>query len=207
MRGFLVGSSPHTRGARAARWMAATWTGIIPAYAGSTTQQQTVRLDIPDHPRIRGEHWASTCTRRRRRGSSPHTRGAPQHRLDLAVPVGIIPAYAGSTGRGRRRRHRLADHPRIRGEHRNTRSRAPAKPGSSPHTRGALAATWRGRNHDGIIPAYAGSTVSPACIPATVRDHPRIRGEHCQRSRLAPPIWGSSPHTRGARTTLSRGCP
>ena len=49
-----------------------------------------------------------------------------------------------------------------------------------------------------IIPAYAGSTSGSFATRGSARDHPRIRGEHCQRSSVAPPIWGSSPHTRGA---------
>ena len=53
-------------------------------------------------------------------------------------------------------------------------------------------------NQAGIIPAYAGSTPRSKSPGGFFQDHPRIRGEHCQRSREAPPIWGSSPHTRGA---------
>ena len=51
-----IGSSPHTRGARALR---ATDTGplrIIPAYAGSTHHPIPRVSLIKDHPRIRGEH-------------------------------------------------------------------------------------------------------------------------------------------------------
>ena len=58
--------------------------------------------------------------------------------------------------------------------------------GSSPHTRGALAAVGDYDVFDGIIPAYAGSTASPA--------PPSAGGS------------GSSPHTRGAhRFARSRG--
>ena len=51
--------------------------------------------------------------------------------------VGIIPAYAGSTDFSPSTSGAAADHPRIRGEHRNTSRRAVNLPGSSPHTRGA----------------------------------------------------------------------
>ena len=155
--------------------------GIIPAYAGSTKPLAASssilwgssphtrgapsvsagwEQDHGDHPRIRGEHSA-----------------VGDH---LAVPVGIIPAYAGSTtqcvllardlrGSSPHTRGALAtpctqtttfrDHPRIRGEH--------------GHGGGPLGA------HPGIIPAYEGSTAgAPRGVPGRI---------------------GSSPHTRGAR--------
>ncbi len=56
------------------------------------------RLEQPgDHPRIRGEHGRVAEFEARARGSSPHTRGARDAELAQAEPVGIIPAYAGST--------------------------------------------------------------------------------------------------------------
>ena len=50
--------------------------------------------------------------------------------------------------------------------------------GSSPHTRGALNEARRDVGLDGIIPAYAGSTVLVDGVHNVARDHPRIRGEH-----------------------------
>ncbi len=134
-----LGSSPHTRGARpptstwsrrrgdhprirgehkkGSPWAQAV-TGIIPAYAGSTSARALMVMPsrgssphtrgalagctaLPnldrDHPRIRGEHLARVCV--------------------VGSVDGIIPAYAGSTGAAR------------------TSRTAPS--GSSPHTRGA----------------------------------------------------------------------
>ena len=54
----------------------------------------------------------------------------------------------------------------------------PSPPGSSPHTRGALACGQGMSNRTGIIPAYAGSTRAD-----------RFDGDG---------LRGSSPHTRGA---------
>ena len=117
-----------------------------------------------DHPRIRGEH--------------PHPRGIHDYL------GGIIPAYAGSTM--------------------YERAAARNEVGSSPHTRGALLSSLASRS--------------------TTRDHPRIRGEHqaveqvrrdapgiipayagstLSRMRWTPAVWGSSPHTRGARLTAT----
>ena len=50
------GSSPHTRGARAAMRTGRMGEGIIPAYAGSTASFPRRAPRSPDHPRIRGEH-------------------------------------------------------------------------------------------------------------------------------------------------------
>ena len=95
----------------------------------------------------------------------------------------------------------MPDHPRIRGEHDRTR---PAR--------------WAGPR---IIPAYAGSTLRAAEDTTKFKDHPRIRGEHGAlkiaweaikdhprirgEHQLMISWWcrkmGSSPHTRGARST------
>ena len=114
----------------------------------------------------------------RRRGSSPHTRGARETERVVAKDPGIIPAYAGST--------------RLRGARRHQER------GSSPHTRGARLPGDPRRQRLRIIPAYAGSTPSARECPARRPDHPRIRGEHPCPAGSPPPETGSSPHTRGA---------
>ena len=95
-----VGSSPHTRGARRGAEKALNRDGIIPAYAGSTGLHRRQCRGPRDHPRIRGEHIVSFTTKPASPGSSPHTRGARAHRGAWVSANGIIPAYAGSTGRG-----------------------------------------------------------------------------------------------------------
>ena len=158
-RGIVpFGSSPHTRGARRFGRCAAWRERIIPAYAGSTERRRIDRRKGRDHPRIRGEHFEMDDTRFGCRGSSPHTRGAHRHQSSEHAQSGIIPAYAGSTFSPTRRRSRMADHPRIRGEHRRAVGDAYGTEGSSPHTRGALVAPDRCDGRGRIIPAYAGST-------------------------------------------------
>ena len=116
--------------------------------------------------------------------------------------TGIIPAYAGSTGSGRRRRPSYADHPRIRGEH--FRAFRPDRPenGSSPHTRGARLLPGRSPGILRIIPAYAGSTATWRRTGRLRRDHPRIRGEHPLEIDSLSTEKGSSPHTRGALSNV-----
>ena len=132
------GSSPHTRGAPFQ--VCRCWLGwrIIPAYAGSTWAVIGRNAGFTDHPRIRGEHCRRTGRSGRRRGSSPHTRGA---RSKLYVCI-----------------YKHADHPRIRGEHRRPGGPFGQRRGSSPHTRGAPAYGNSILVRLSIIPAYAGST-------------------------------------------------
>ena len=175
---FSAGSSPHTRGAPAARrrrhpqrriipaYAGSTpdraglceTGGIIPAYAGSTFLVIWVPPAKPDHPRIRGEHARPRITSRGTDGSSPHTRGAPPISHAELSADRIIPAYAGSTRRFSSPSFAMADHPRIRGEHSLPCGASTNGTGSSPHTRGAP----KGSPTTRLAPT----------------DHPRIRGEH-----------------------------
>ena len=223
------GSSPHTRGARNSfrccrccpgdhprirgehgnfGCKTSQVIGIIPAYAGSTLLMLVYTYNVG--------------------GSSPHTRGAPTARLLWRTvrgdhprirgehrgleqfghgPLGIIPAYAGSTStamamhaaatgssphtRGARIESPVGDswtwdHPRIRGEHWTCRRGSSRCRGSSPHTRGALRRHARHSKEAGIIPAYAGSTALGVRMPTREP--------------------GSSPHTRGAPRLWSAWC-
>ena len=132
-------------------------------------------------------------------GSSPHTRGALGPAPRALQRERIIPAYAGSTRRGRGRRRGRRDHPRIRGEHSKLGRPGRLRLGSSPHTRGAPAVSSGGAGATRIIPAYAGSTSGSTPRPRTRPDHPRIRGEHKRINAETENAPGSSPHTRGAR--------
>ena len=144
---------------------------------------QTERRIIPAYA---GSTDSSCSFRLRCLGSSPHTRGA----LPVICTSGLFDE----------------DHPRIRGEHSMCGPRPVGSRGSSPHTRGARLRRGLRAARQGIIPAYAGSTVSldvcrlmvPGSSPHTRgapasktprcgsgRDHPRIRGEH-QRAYPSP---------------------
>ena len=194
----LSGSSPHTRGAPVGDDKARRPGRIIPAYAGSTGRCGSSKIGITDHPRIRGEHFALASHAMEPPGSSPHTRGAHIHvRLRNHI-ARIIPAYAGSTPDRAGLCETVADHPRIRGEHASWPETATRSPGSSPHTRGARGRPDRLLRRRRIIPAYAGSTPPSSLRIRSMRDHPRIRGEHYKMLVTSAAGWGSSPHTRGA---------
>ena len=168
--------------------------GIIPAYAGSTSSVAASRRPRADHPRIRGEHYRHLSYKESQAGSSPHTRGARRRRIRLPRRTRIIPAYAGSTTsgssstayrtgssphtRGARQQNysklfTSPDHPRIRGEHHWGASICRSASGSSPHTRGALLARLISMVRSRIIPAYAGSTSLARGGFGRPADHPR----------------------------------
>ena len=111
------GSSPHARGAPVRHVGQDLVAGIIPACAGSTIRCGSGRTWRQDHPRMRGEHFASNATSAASQGSSPHARGALMSSLSVASTPW--------------------DHPRMRGEHEIEVGSIVASPGSSPHARGA----------------------------------------------------------------------
>ena len=192
------GSSPHVRGARQACDDALQESGIIPACAGSTTVGKTKLLFIWDHPRMCGEH-DTTCTRSPRdTGSSPHVRGAHSTRPSAHCRTGIIPACAGSTLKVSGRLRFAWDYPRMCGEHIVANRNCGSVQGSSPHVRGARAGRARPAGPSGIIPACAGSTLTPATSRCTSGDHPRMCGEHPASKDWNRKRVGSSPHVRGA---------
>ena len=183
----LLGSSPHTRGA--------------------PSPSRPSKGPTRDHPRIRGEHSPLDDGKLSTRGSSPHTRGAPSSEVLTIGPLRIIPAYAGSTSPRGGRTRRTSDHPRIRGEHVKNEVRSLGGIGSSPHTRGAPRSLLPSPLGSRIIPAYAGSTLTQARQAKSMRDHPRIRGEHALRRFIDKGSQGSSPHTRGAPRNVSHITP
>ena len=154
---------------------------IISAYAGSTCGPMTVRVPL--------------------RGSSPHTRGAPEGANRLHVGDG--------------------DHPRIRGEHVLDGAAVGAVGGIIPAYAGSTLVLPRSRCQSwGSSPHTRGAQSLPGARQGGRGDHPRIRGEHAPcgqphvvRLGIIPAyagsttpldchfaaVMGSSPHTRGAR--------
>ena len=172
--------------------------GIIPACAGSTKTSWCSTTAWRDHPRMCGEHPCCCRCRQTGRGSSPHVRGARDALEAAGLESGIIPACAGSTPEPSGLPWPTRDHPRMCGEHSMRSSPATSFMGSSPHVRGARLRGALRALQRGIIPACAGST--PCCFPWWQNrwDHPRMCGEHWYWVVALLPVWGSSPHVRGA---------
>ena len=96
-------------------------------------------------------------------------------------------------------------HPRLRGEHPLRGAWSPPSPGSSPPTRGTLAAKVLGWTQSRFIPAYAGNTDRWRAILPVQAVHPRLRGEHGSIVQASYQWSGSSPPTRGTRLRLQCG--
>ena len=114
---LAMGSSPHMRGTLAGTVNRVHGGGIIPAYAGNTSNIFHHMLPNRDHPRICGEHSLRKLNMSQQLGSSPHMRGTLRGSGVGARQRGIIPAYAGNTGCPDWRTCAAQDHPRICGEH------------------------------------------------------------------------------------------
>ena len=92
------------------------------------------------------------------------------------------------------------------GEHTPRLEAAPWRFGSSPRGRGAQHYTGETEAERRIIPAWAGSTVWCQEWSSFVPDHPRVGGEHRRRTAAGPPMSGSSPRGRGARSGRFHSC-
>ena len=176
------GSSPHARGALGELEVEGRSGGLIPACAGSTLDFTGMWSPRGAHPRMRGEHLATTAHLGGVWGSSPHARGAPS-----SVKVTCWPTTA---------------HPRMRGEHGEGSAPVVGERGSSPHARGAPQTQEDPVWFKGLIPACAGSTPRCGGRGGGLRAHPRMRGEHANTSTEPWVVSGSSPHARGARQVL-----
>ena len=192
------------RGARSARRRASDERRIIPAYAGSTLSGRRGAKGRRDHPRVCGEHAPGSITHRVPPGSSRRMRGAQLPAVHGDLQARIIPAYAGSTESARTESTSIKDHPRVCGEHEKDAFNNVDIPGSSPRMRGAPNDACSRASRLGIIPAYAGSTLTFIIKTQTIKDHPRVCGEHSDMERLVSTETGSSPRMRGARARHGR---
>ena len=152
------GSSPRMRGTRPFAFSRQSRVGIIPAYAGNTTGENTFIRPTRDHPRVCGEHLPPARCPHAQTGSSPRMRGTRTPASRESVQNGIIPAYAGNTHVEERTYSSCRDHPRVCGEHADLREHDHIGRGSSPRMRGTPTASGVGVPLIGIIPAYAGNT-------------------------------------------------
>ena len=114
--GFIVGSSPLTRGKLLCRLLALRRHGLIPAHAGKTDTPFARAVTHAAHPRSRGENSKDGGFKWLASGSSPLTRGKPGHLQVLRKAPGLIPAHAGKTAPRTASQHSSRAHPRSRGE-------------------------------------------------------------------------------------------
>ena len=197
--GRYHGSSPLTRGKRPVCEDERTMTGLIPAHAGKTTLCDAHLINIPAHPRSRGENPTTLTGQILRRGSSPLTRGKRIAKITQRGLCRLIPAHAGKTTTWPGFWLATRAHPRSRGENHASSCQIVRSNGSSPLTRGKLLQTREGRPGCGLIPAHAGKTTGASAGLLVVAAHPRSRGENSASAREDIHVDGSSPLTRGKR--------
>ena len=172
------GSSPLTRGKRAACSSETRASRLIPAHAGKTCLYTSFKLVSEAHPRSRGENACIFGELEAHGGSSPLTRGKLRGIWTRVLPGRLIPAHAGKTPCAGRSGTRSPAHPRSRGENKKTLEELSEAGGSSPLTRGKPTPNAYDTHLDGLIPAHAGKTVGgdPTGVPPGA--HPRSRGEN-----------------------------
>ena len=158
-----AGSSPHVRGAPPRLAAALPGARDHPRMCG---EHRAVGVDVVRAegiiPACAGSTMIESYNGRRRRGSSPHVRGAPWRGLSARTPARDHPRMCG-------------EHRRWFGEHRDSRGiipacagstnalgiHSPSRLGSSPHVRGARSSRPTAMAVSRIIPACAGSTLPP----------------------------------------------
>ena len=137
-------------------------------------------------------------------GSSPLTRGKPHPTRNSRSTRRLIPAHAGKTLVRDPDEGETTAHPRSRGENAREVVQVCHARGSSPLTRGKPGEGWQPPRLEGLIPAHAGKTIGKSCVIAPPQAHPRSRGENAEVGPVMIRDLGSSPLTRGKRTTRRR---
>ena len=151
---------------------------LIPAHAGKTSGRPSPAALGRAHPRSRGENEGGHVDVDAGRGSSPLTRGKRLNRVLNRVGAGLIPAHAGKTDTRRAGTSITSAHPRSRGENLEEDSGLVDFLGSSPLTRGKLAAARPVEYDCRLIPAHAGKTGWAILTLLLASAHPRSRGEN-----------------------------
>ena len=96
---FALGSSPRGRGKPHRTVGGARPPGLIPAWAGKTPQATYPIPGTRAHPRVGGENPYAASNDQDPKGSSPRGRGKRELFGADAERRGLIPAWAGKTGR------------------------------------------------------------------------------------------------------------
>ena len=114
--------------------------GLIPTYAGNTTQHKIGKAVQWAHPHVCGEHMQQVTYALKPVGSSPRMRGTLGISDIVMGCPGLIPTYAGNTLRPRAVFRFFRAHPHVCGEHPVYPASIMPGAGSSPRMRGTLVA-------------------------------------------------------------------
>ena len=110
------GTSPRARGKLQLAGDLTGTAGNIPACAGKTLKQDSVRISLAEHPRVRGENNRSVRRIVNKCGTSPRARGKHLQIIRVITGNRNIPAHAGKTFSAGHVYGAVEEHPRVRGE-------------------------------------------------------------------------------------------
>ena len=191
------GSSPRGRGKRGASPAPVCNLGLIPAWAGKTSASCLLPCTLTAHPRVGGENRQALARLDAAGGSSPRGRGKPRSGRARYRATGLIPAWAGKTGRARLLPFPTTAHPRVGGENISGHFLVVLIEGSSPRGRGKLFITHNALQYIRLIPAWAGKTLRGHYRHGRGAAHPRVGGENVGSDSMSMVGTGSSPRGRG----------
>ena len=192
-----AGSSPRGRGKPQVPPLLRDGFRLIPAWAGKTSDGYGHNWTSRAHPRVGGENAEIGARTPAATGSSPRGRGKRGRRREGRNLRGLIPAWAGKTTRTKRRARPRWAHPRVGGENPGRPSSKLGDQGSSPRGRGKPRTSTVSPSVAGLIPAWAGKTMSAAPLSSGVTAHPRVGGENAREELVTEASDGSSPRGRG----------
>ena len=193
----IHGSPPLARGTGKGQLYMSRIFRITPACAGNSAPLLCRRGEGRDHPRLRGEQRRKEHRYRRRKGSPPLARGTEPYEEAKNGTPGITPACAGNRASTYNAVSARRDHPRLRGEQKNTIEAHSAKLGSPPLARGTAYMQLYLQQYHRITPACAGNRKGTNYIDVQRGDHPRLRGEQSPSKVFEGIGEGSPPLARG----------
>ena len=177
----LRGSPPHGRGKERPPISTAFMEGITPAWAGKSTSITFKMVEPEDHPRMGGEKFLFSPTKRKEWGSPPHGRGKADNTNTALTAERITPAWAGKSFRSAQQERKNGDHPRMGGEKTCTGLGGVVWGGSPPHGRGKAVFSRCFQQTARITPAWAGKSLRKLTLLFSRRDHPRMGGEKTKK--------------------------
>lgn len=123
-------------------------------------------------------------------GASPRERGRHSHNRRRRRAGGTIPACAGTTSGGPRRRRGWPDHPRVRGDDNDVMNVQMTFKGVSPRARGRRPDLPHLGQHRRSVPACAGGDASlSVSMSAISGESPQVRGRRGGDGRSPHPWW------------------
>ncbi len=133
---------------------------------------------------MRGEHGLQYWHKWILHGSSPRAWGTPKGTRNETITSRIIPTCVGNTGAFATSGGRVTDHPHVRGEHFVVYILYVQGIGSSPRAWGTLKRLHHLLEYRRIIPTCVGNTNFLPYSHGSCSDHPHVRGEHLNLSRV-----------------------